>query len=61
MQPGDQMTWTYTPRGGYGWMIPVNAEVVKVNTKTVRILVKRIDGQMVERNVKPESLKPRKV
>ena len=59
MKPGDQMSWSYTPRGGYGWVIPVNAEVVKVNAKTVRIRVKRIDGAMVERNVKPESLKQR--
>ena len=60
MKPGDQVSWSYTPRGGYGWVIPVNAEVVKVNPKTIRILVKRIDGEMVERNVRPESLKPRR-
>ena len=57
--PGDQLTWLYTPRGGYGYMIPVNAEVVKVGAKTVRVRVLRTNGQLVERNVKPESLRPR--
>lgn len=56
MQPGDKMTWMYTPRGGYGFSYPVNAEVVKVNAKTVRVRVQRRNGQVVERNVKTESL-----
>jgi hypothetical protein len=57
MQPGDKVTWLYTPRGGYGYIIPVNAEVVRVSGKTVRVRVQRVDGEMVERNVRPESLK----
>jgi len=57
--PGQQLTWTYTPRGGYGFSYPVNAEVVKVNSKTIRIRVQKRNGTMVERNVKPESLRPR--
>lgn len=59
VQPGDKMTWMYTPRGGYGFSYPVNAEVVKVNAKTVRVRVQRCNGQMVERNVKLDSLKER--
>lgn len=59
MQPGDKLTWIYTPRGGYGFSYPVNAEVVKVNAKTVRIRVARHDGTQVQRNVKPEHLKER--
>lgn len=59
MKPGDKMTWLYEQRGGYGFIIPVNAEVVKVNSKTVRVRVQKHNGQMVERNVKPESLRPR--
>jgi hypothetical protein len=59
MQPGDKMPWLYTPRGGYGYTIPVNAEVVKVSAKTVRVRVRRVNGEMVERNVKPASLKMR--
>lgn len=53
------MTWLYTPRGGYGFTIPVNAEIVKVNSKTVRVRVQKRSGAMVERDVKPENLKPK--
>jgi hypothetical protein len=56
MRPGDKMTWLYTLRGGYGYTIPVNAEVVRVNAKTVRIRVQRVSGEMIELNVKPDSL-----
>lgn len=56
---GALVTWVYTPRGGYGFNYPVNAEVVKVNGKTIRIRVKRANGALVERNVRPESLRPR--
>jgi|GEM_PF-2888269 hypothetical protein len=59
MKPGDQMTWLYTQRGGYGFVIPINAEVVKVNAKMVRIRVQKVSGEMVERTVKPESLRAR--
>ena len=59
MKPGDQMTWLHIPRGGYGFVYPVNAEIVKVNAKTIRIRVAKRDGALTERSVKPESLKPR--
>jgi hypothetical protein len=45
------MTYWYTPRGGYGFSYPVNAEVVKVNTKTARVRLQRRSGEVVERNV----------
>lgn len=61
MQPGDLMTYDCTPRGGYGFTYPVNAEVVKVNRVTVRIRVQRRNGAVVERNVRPESLRPRRL
>jgi acyl-CoA hydrolase len=53
------MTWMYSPRGGYGYTVPVNAEIVKVNRTTVRIRVQRVGGEIVERNVRPESLRSR--
>jgi len=59
MQPGDKVTWLYTPRGGYGFVIPVNAEIVKVNPKTIRIKVQKTNGTIVERNVDPGNIKER--
>jgi len=61
VKPGDQMAWLHIPRGGYGFVYPVNAEVVKVGAKTIRIRVAKRDGALVERNVKPESLKSREI
>lgn len=58
--PGDKVTWLYTPRGGYGYVIPVDGVVIKVNRSTVRIKVKNRSCVEVERNVRPENLKPRK-
>jgi hypothetical protein len=59
MKPGDKAIWNYTAPGGYGFVIPVDAEVVKVNPKTVRIRATNRLGKMVERNVKPASLRAR--
>lgn len=60
IQPGQQLTWLYTPRGGYGYTQPVDAEVVSVGPKKGRIRVKHISGGLVEYSVKPESLRERK-
>lgn len=59
MKPGDRMTWLHIPCGGYGYVYPVNAEIVKINAKTVRIRVAKRSGELIERSVRPESLKPR--
>lgn len=59
MKPGDLMSYQYTPRGGYGFSYPVNAEVVKVNAKTVRVRLQRRSGEMVERNVSLDKLTAR--
>jgi hypothetical protein len=58
-QPGDLATWLYEPRGGYGYIIPVDAEVVRVTGKRVRVRVRRVSGEMVERTVTEERLRPR--
>lgn len=34
---GQQVTWLWKPRGGYGYRIPVKAEVMKVGKKRVQI------------------------
>ena len=57
MKTGDMATWLYTPRGGYGYTIPVDAEVVAVYPSRVRIRVRRRDGALVERSVTPERLR----
>jgi hypothetical protein len=54
---GQPVTWYYTPRGGWGWEIPVRATVVKVNKKTVTIDAELEKGGSVRRNVKPDKLK----
>ena len=64
MQNGDMVYWKKQHRGGYGYTTEYPAMVVKMNRATVRIrlgmlnLGKRIT-ETTERNVKPESLRPR--
>ena len=60
---GEQVTWLYVPRGGYGDIVPVNAVVVKVNPKTLRIRARRaahLGGAEAEKNVKPENVRKRR-
>ncbi|WP_026370027.1 hypothetical protein [Kallotenue papyrolyticum] len=59
-RPGDLATWLHTSRGGYGYVIPVDAQVVRVNHKTIRVRVQRRDGSYTEINVRPERLRPRR-
>lgn len=54
---GALVTWHHTPRGGYGFIMPVDAEVVKINPKKIRIRVRANSGSLVERNVDLESLR----
>lgn len=56
---GMLVSWIHVPRGGYGFPTPVDAVVVKVTDKRVRIEVSLRDGRRVERLVTPESLRPR--
>jgi hypothetical protein len=58
-QPGDQATWLHEPRGGYGYVIPVNAVVVRVGPKRVLIEVARVNGDLVQRWVTPDRLRER--
>ena len=65
MQNGDMVFWKKQHRGGYGYTTDFPAMVVKVNRSTVRIRLGRLNlsarvTDTTERNVKPESLRPRK-
>jgi hypothetical protein len=57
IKPGDRLTWMYTPRGGWGYSYPVDAEVIKVNAETVSIRAKKKDGAEIVRQVRPENLR----
>jgi len=34
---GQPVTWHYTPRGGYGYTVPVDATVTKIGPRRVQI------------------------
>lgn len=62
MKPGDRVTWSYTPRGGYGYTIKVAAVVKKLTAKRATIEVARnVEGtwQKEQRSVSLEKLTPR--
>jgi len=59
LEPGMAVRWIHNPRGGYGFAVPVDAVIVCVGPKHVRIRVPLKDGRYVERVVKPESLRSR--
>lgn len=54
---GQHVTWLYVPRGGYGYVIPVDGLVTGIGAARVQIEVKKQGGEMVKRWVKPESLR----
>lgn len=57
LAPGMSVRWIHNPRGGYGFAVPVDAEVVRVGPKRVRICVTLKDGRRIERVVGPEALR----
>lgn len=61
LAPGMPVAWIHVPRGGYGFAVPVDAVVVRVCARRVRIEVPLRDGRRVERVVSPESLRARYV
>lgn len=44
LRPGDAVTWHHTPRGGYGYVFPIAAEVVKVGAKRIQINAPTVEG-----------------
>ena len=59
LSPGMRVSWIHLPRGGYGFPIPVDAVVLRVGPRRVRIEVALRDGRHVERVVHPDALRPR--
>jgi len=59
LAPGMSVCWIHNPRGGYGFAMPMDAVIVRVGPRRVRILVPLKDGRQVERVVSPESLRSR--
>lgn len=54
---GALVTWLHEPRGGYGYVVPVDAKVLAVRRATVQIEVRTKAGSLVKRNVNPERLR----
>jgi hypothetical protein len=59
--PGAPTTWLHRPRGGYGYVYPVDGIVVRQAAQRVVIRVPLKDGTPVERRVRPEHLRRREV
>jgi hypothetical protein len=57
MQPGDLATWLHRQRGGYRWIQPVDAVVVRTTPRRVLIEVSRATGERVQRWVTPDRLR----
>lgn len=58
--PGCLLTWLHTPRGGYGYTMPVDAKCVAYARSPgtwVRIEVKKTTGELVTRRVQPANLR----
>ena len=55
--PGEWVTWLREERGGYGYITPVRAQIIRTTAKRVRIRALRRDGSWAERAVRPEHLK----
>jgi hypothetical protein len=56
-KPGDRVTWLQQFSGGYGYMQPVDATVVRVGPKRVLIDAPLKSGGTKQVWVKPESLR----
>lgn len=58
-QIGEAVTWLHQPKGGYGYVIPVNATVVKVGKCQVQIDAELKDGGTKRTFVLPLNLRKR--
>lgn len=61
IREGDSVTWLHVPRGGYGYVVPVDGRVVKVGKKRVQVEVPHLRRGVVRRWVRPENLRERRV
>lgn len=51
LRPGMRVTWNHSPRGGYGYVWPTPATVVRTTRERVTLDVERKDGSLVRRTV----------
>lgn len=56
---GDKVMWLHEPRGGYGFLIPVRAYVVKLGRRRVGIAALHKSGEWLPRWVSADRLRPR--
>jgi hypothetical protein len=61
MKAGDRVTWLHVPRGGYGYSMPIDAEIVRLHAKHATVKVKKRSGDLVQRRVALSSLRVRPV
>ncbi len=61
--PGASVTWLHVPRGGYGYVLPVDAEVAahgRAPSTRVTIVVATRSGRRVKRSVDAANLRWKK-
>jgi len=61
MKVGDRVTWLHVPRGGYGYSMPLDVEIVKLLANHAMVKVKTRSGDLVQRRVTLSSLRERLV
>ena len=56
---GAWVVWMHSPRGGYGYVLPLVCQILRVSERSnrVKIEVRTKNGEWVERYVKVESLR----
>lgn len=59
LQLGELVTWIHTPRGGYGYEIPVDAKILALKGDRATIEVQTKDGRTVKRRVLTKNLRRR--
>jgi len=57
---GQSVTWLHTPPGGYGYTLPVDGIITRINSTRIQIQVAKRDGSPALRWVKLDKLRPRK-
>lgn len=57
-QVGEQVTWMHQPRGGYGYVMPTPARIVRFSPRGRPVIeVTMVSGEVVTRCVLTESLR----
>ena len=61
MRTGAHVTWLHIPRGGYGYSMAVDAEIIKLQGAYATVKIKKKSGEMVRRRVLRSSLREKLV